>query len=55
MLSASSLQDAKKPATRYVQQVFPIGILFNPSPHHGDTPVAAVWFLFGLPVSCIRR
>lgn len=51
MLSASSLQDAKKPATRYVQQVFPIGILFNPSPHHGDTPVAAVWFLFGLPVS----
>lgn len=51
MLSASSLQDAKKPATRYVQQVFPIGILFNPSPYHGDTPVAAVWFLFGLPVS----
>lgn len=51
MLSASSLQDAKKPATRYVQQVFPIGILFNPSPYHGDIPVDAVWFLFGLPVS----
>ena len=46
MSSASSLPDVKKPATRYVQQVFPIGILFNPSPYHGDRPDDAAWFFF---------
>lgn len=50
-ITASSLQNAKKPAALWVQQVFPICILFNPSPDHGDTPDDAAWFLFLLPVS----
>lgn len=34
-ITASSLQDAKKPAARWVQQVFPFGIPFNRLPITG--------------------